>query len=110
MIYPVFSIIEYTESIPYSPIKTSINGMKRRLKDINVIYINTKENRQSIFLYLNSYVNEKVIVYSDFNNINASKGDAVITFDPEMFNILNKNKEYQLVKAEKYAALFKKSD
>jgi len=108
MIYPIFSIIEYTESIPYSPIKTSINGMKEELKDINVIYIHTRENRQSIFLYLNSYVKENVILYSDFNNINASKGDAVVTFDSETFNILNKSKEYNLVKVEKYAALFKK--
>ncbi|VVB51608.1 Undecaprenyl phosphate-alpha-4-amino-4-deoxy-L-arabinose arabinosyl transferase [uncultured archaeon] len=110
MIYPSFSIIEYTESIPYSNIKTSLNGMKEELKEINIIYIHTKENRQSIFLYLNSYVNEKVIVYSDFNNINVSKGDAVITFDAEIFNILNKNKKYELVKAEKYAALFKKNE
>ena len=108
MIYPVFSIIEYTESIPYSPIKTSINGMKEELKEINVIYIHTRENRQSIFLYLNSYVKENVILYSDFNNINASKGAAVITFDSEIFNILNKSKEYELVKVEKNAALFKK--
>ena len=109
MIIPILSIIELTQSVPMDPIKQSIKGLKEELEDVNVLYIHTDENRQSIFLYLNSYVKEKVIVYNDIQNINASKGDGIITINPERFKILAQSQEFELIKTKKYAALFKKA-
>lgn len=108
MISPFLSIIEFTQSDPNNHIKESIKELKEELAGVNILYIHADENQQSIFLYLNSYVKEKVIVYHDIQKINASKGDGIITLNPERFKILAQDPEYKLIKEERYAALFKK--
>jgi 4-amino-4-deoxy-L-arabinose transferase-like glycosyltransferase len=108
MIVPFLSIIEYTQSDPNNLIIHSIKELKEELIDVNILYIHADENQQSIFLYLNSYVKDKVIVYYDIQNINASKGDGIVILNPERFKILAQNPEYKLIKVTKYATLFTK--
>lgn len=109
MTYPFLSIIELTESVIIEPQHQAIKNLNREISNINVLYINSDENRQSIFLYLNSFVKEKVIEYKDINNINASKGDGIITFDTHRFDLLSKDPEYKLIARKRFGAIFIKN-
>ncbi len=108
MIIPFFSILTLTQSMVVEPYQMSIKNLKPKLVKFNVVYIHSDEDRQSGFLYLNSYVKENVKVYNDLNTISASSGDGIITFNSERYNYLARSKDYELVKLNKFAALFKK--
>lgn len=109
MIIPVLSIIELTQSSYIEPQQQTIKELKSEIGNFSVLYIHSDENRQSIYLYLNSFVKDKVIVYSgDINNLNTSKGDGIITFSSGRFNSLSNDPEYELIKTKRYVAIFKK--
>lgn len=108
MILPFLSTIELTQSIIIEPDLYNIKKIKEELNDIDVLYIHSDEFRQSNFLYLNSYVKEKVNTYNDIFNINTTVGDGVITFNSSRYNSLIKNKDYKLIKSNRFVALFKK--
>lgn len=108
MIIPFFSILTITQSVVVEPYQMSIKDLKPELSKYNVVYIHSDENRQSGFLYLNSYVKKNVNVYNDIKNISANSGDGIITFNSERYNYLANSKDYELVKSNKFVALFKK--
>jgi len=109
MITPFITIVQLTESIYKEPVQIAIKELKGELNDLDIIYIHSEENRQSIYLYLNSYVKDKVIIYNgEINEINAKKGDGIITFDTGRYRLLLNSSEYELMKSKKYAAVFRK--
>lgn len=109
MINPFITIVQLTESIYNEPIQITIKELKGELKGLDVIYIHLEENRQSIYLYLNSYVKDKVIIYNgEINEIDAKKGDGIITFNSNRYRFLSNSTEYELIKSKKFAAVFRK--
>ncbi len=109
MISPLITIVQLTESIYKEPVQITIKELKEDINGLDVIYIHSEENRQSIYLYLNSYVKEKVIIYyGEINEIDAKKGDGIITYNSSRYRLLSNSTEYELIKLKKFAAVFRK--
>lgn len=108
MIPPVTSIIKYTEQVIISPRAQAIKEIKGELGKINDIYIHEKENNQSIFFYLHSYIKGNVNIYINLYELSLKKGDAIITFDWYRLNTLTKEQDYQLIIKSRKIGLLRK--